>query len=851
MATTAFDIPPAKGCRKKLLQLKFSFANQISQLEIGTLKLETYRNLIIHQNLDALLSHTFYYFAGLSTMVRLCCFAHGNYRSLRVCTDGIRCEFAHSKEEERLESQAELHCYRSLATQEAKTRFIRGEIGSKIILQKNRWEAKAAIIHNIIDQKNQWEAKANAIWSTQTNSRWHDLQKPVQHVTWDNKKDLSSVPYMVSPKADGVRKMLLCERTTGDIYLMGTNSKTPVQVAGAKGNTIRGFVLDTEEVILSSGDRLVVAFDVLAIDYGALGRLSIAGGWDVGTLSLFLLPKPHKVLTINSLEQRYQLLKDLVGTISMSHLIVKPLWPTSKTEFVWKMYSSLPYPVDGLIFVPMSAKNSSSKKTLRTFKWKPTDKLTIDVAVGDGSALTNEPSGKVFVPYLYSPPRRDYTWQSDYSSLYSDLAQITRARHAPFQVDCKANGEVFVQEVQRQHYAVFSDLESDDDIRLTNAEDLAAINRQRRLENELWLKESGSCGNEECFCTEVFPSGNAVSHCNLCGVLVVNTHQACLDCNGQGGRQAMRESSVLIPPEDSAWAAHQIIEVKFDICTGTFHFIRIRRDRLMANSAEQIKYILELQLRPIGLSDLSFYSEESRACDISPLVLPYRIPTKGKSKFKSLRDLHHGIKGTIYRLFGGNLIVDACCGGLHDKSNWEESGSKQVLAIDQDSEQLERAKERIQNARERPSTVAIQIVHADLSQPCSLGKAARAMWTDTTDKSRGQADTQLLGKNDEFHNAESVIDTVFCHFALHFFWATRETSSTFLQNLVPLLRDSGLFVVTYMRAEIIREQKIVKILNDDGEVEFEAKLHQQDENVQVFVASIGKRTLKVLSTMTR
>jgi hypothetical protein len=42
-----------------------------------------------------------------------------------------------------------------------------------------------------------------------------------------------------------------------------------------------------------------------------------------------------------------------------------------------------------------------------------------------------------------------------------------------------------------------------------------------------------------------------------------------------------------------------------------------------------------------------------------------------------------------------------------------------------------------------------------------------------------------------------------------------------------------------MRAENIRERKIVKILNDDGEVEFEAKL-QQNENVEVFVASIRK-----------
>jgi hypothetical protein len=134
---------------------------------------------------------------------------------------GIRCEFAHSKEEELLESQVELHCYRSLTTHDAKTRFLRRKIRSKIVLQENRWEAKAAIMSKIIHKKNQWEAMANDMWSIQTHtSWWRDLQEPVQHVTWGNKNDFSSVPYMVSPKADGVRKMLLCERSTGDIYLI-------------------------------------------------------------------------------------------------------------------------------------------------------------------------------------------------------------------------------------------------------------------------------------------------------------------------------------------------------------------------------------------------------------------------------------------------------------------------------------------------------------------------------------------------------------------------------------------------------------------------------------------------------
>jgi hypothetical protein len=523
-------------------------------------------------------------------MVRKC----NHHHRPHGCRYGIKCEFAHSKEEELLESKAELHSYRSLAAQDVKTRFIRGEIISKIIHQKNRWEANA-----------------NATWSSaQTNSWWHKLQKPVQHVTWDNKNDLSSVPYMVSPKADGVRKILLCERSAGDIYLIGTNNKKPVQVAGAKGSWIRGFVLDTEEVILSSGDRLVVAFDVLAIDSSAVNMLARYPSTRSSSV-LRKAKKVHKVLTINSLEQRYQLLKEIVATVSMSHLIVKPLWPTSETEFVWKMSSSLPYPVDGLIFVPMSAKNSSSKKNL-TFKWKPTDKLTIDLAVG--SAITNEPRGEVFIPYLHAPSSR---WEGGHPTSSRDLGLVIHHGHAPFHLDCRNRAEVCVQ-VEGEHYGDFSELlvereetereETANDIHLINVKDLDAINRQRKLENELWLEESGNCGNEDCFCTEVLPSGNSVSHCILCGVLVVNTHEACLNCNGQVARPIIEESSVLIPPDDSAWAAHQIIEVHFDICTATFRFIRIRRDRLVANSPKQIKYILELQLRPVGLSDLSFHS---------------------------------------------------------------------------------------------------------------------------------------------------------------------------------------------------------------------------------------------------
>jgi hypothetical protein len=342
------------------------------------------------------------------------------------------------------------------------------------------------------------------------------------------------------------------------------------------------------------------------------------------------------------------------------------------------------------------------------------------------------------------------------------------------------------------------------------------------------------------------PQDTRYSYCSVCGIQVVNTHETfyetCMSCNGQEAQlnttRLWQESSLVIPVHDSAWAAHQLVEVLFDVDNGIFRYLRIRRDRKVANSASLIKSIINLQLRPVKLSDLSFQAGKTTATHPSPMV-PYRASTKVKSEFKHLRNLHHDIKAILYKLFGGSMVVDACCGGLTDHASWEAAGVKQVIAIDQDSQQLQNGRERLLNSAKVSPIAHIKIVNADLSKLCNLEEAISAVSTEAHDESQKQNDIQ---PPTEIGN--SVIDAIFCHFALHFFWETRESSTVFLQNLVPLLRDSGLFVVTYMRSDVIRQQKHVKILNDDGEVEFEAKL--QGEKIQVHVASIGTTHFETL-----
>jgi hypothetical protein len=134
--------------------------------------------------------------------------------------------------------------------------------------------ATRAVSRNILDKKTR-EQSIDWRWTLDEAGRFKQDQEPVTHLNWSNKSALASKSYMVTPKANGERMMLFCERVTGNVYLIGSNDAMmdPVMVE-EKTNAIHGFVLDVEKVCNPAGERLIVAFDVLAIDYAAACLLS-------------------------------------------------------------------------------------------------------------------------------------------------------------------------------------------------------------------------------------------------------------------------------------------------------------------------------------------------------------------------------------------------------------------------------------------------------------------------------------------------------------------------------------------------------------------------------------------------
>ena len=169
--------------------------------------------------------------------------------------------------------------------------------------------------------------------------------------------------------------------------------------------------------------------------------------------------------------------------------------------------------------------------------------------------------------------------------------------------------------------------------------------------------------------------------------------------------------------------------------------------------------------------------------------------------------LHHRhIKQLLYSLFGSASSMDLCCGKLLDIGSYADAKMHKVLAVDIDKEALKIAKLN----QSKCSNCEVTLLQADLSIPNSL--------VDIVTKA----------------------SSIFCHFAVHYFFASVESTSTFITNFLPLLEDNGLVIVTYMEGDSIRNN-LPCLITSNGEIEFSAtKLIDSDEKINVYIKSIGQ-----------
>ena len=88
---------------------------------------------------------------------------------------------------------------------------------------------------------------------------------PVTQHTRENLPLLTNHHYMIGPKANGTRSLLLCESETSHFYLL-SHSAPPRQLEESyAGHKHKGSLFDVAVVSICSDTRLIVAFDVCCL----------------------------------------------------------------------------------------------------------------------------------------------------------------------------------------------------------------------------------------------------------------------------------------------------------------------------------------------------------------------------------------------------------------------------------------------------------------------------------------------------------------------------------------------------------------------------------------------------------
>ena len=531
---------------------------------------------------------------------------------------------------------------------------------------------------------------------------WKSQHCVPKQLTLENMSVLENENYFISLKADGTPVALYCDIETGSFHKIsstfGEFSNSSIDGSRSK---IGGFLIDAEEVVISPGCVVFLAYDLLAIDFAAL---SYFGMTDFVKSDLTNIRKPKM---IGSIIERHRVLGAIVSQSNLPNLIVKPIYNAHECADVWKIKEKFPYPVDGLIFSPpkqIRQKNTcfhlncSDTFSLPTLKWKPLEDLTLDVAVGDVSESNDSTS---------------------YSNVY--LYKPNAKRGIPIN---------HIKHVRHSQHVLFDFTVSDTSTPLQF--------------------------------TEV-------------------VEDSCIQ--------------IQVPKKDSLWAPFSIVEGLLDIQHQTMQFKRIRRDRKQANTIAEANEIISAIMSAIKLSDLKFSVKNpsgSLAIQSFNECLLYRLPQdKHTSCFLNLREMHFRIKGILYRLYGGNSIIDAACGGLPDMDNWIVAGIKDILALEKNKMLVAQAKERLKAGAARRRNFKCDVLAVDLAVPQNLSCSQKS--------------------------------SIFCNFAIHHFWDSEENTSAFFNNLIPILMPQGYFVVTYMNGDYLPRDTDVQILNERGLLEFGAR----------------------------
>ncbi|OEU08649.1 hypothetical protein FRACYDRAFT_249545 [Fragilariopsis cylindrus CCMP1102] len=454
------------------------------------------------------------------------------------------------------------------------------------------------------------------------------------HLTHDKIHYLENYDYVVGPKAVGERMLLLwLGKTNKHLYLIspaklhnvGYNSfgyfyddneafliQNGVELEGDYNGNIDNFLLETEVVTEGTPSyQVVLAFDIVDIPSETYTKYQRhREGCD-----LFNQYGGRGQRRINdSYIKRHELLREIVEKISTPGLFVRPVVSANKSYNMWKdHWNNLPYKTDGLVFTPVFYNDYHNdsyliKNSRSVLKWKPSNELTIDVAIG-GPQERNQTHTR-FLTYIYE--------RDTYSRFIppQNISDSVQGCHWSLHVDTWSFPVKFLRENGNSE-----NIGIDDDVHDADREDRISIANDRMDESYEWLK-SRSCSLESCCCGEELPVANRkIMHCSKCGILgvadaemdFVCRSECCPDQSMFGGtdiNNTMSRCTLMVPNDCVELAKHGIVEViprfvgdrgNVELC-----FKRVRKDLQRANAISVANEIMDLIRRNVSLEEVQF-----------------------------------------------------------------------------------------------------------------------------------------------------------------------------------------------------------------------------------------------------
>lgn len=180
-----------------------------------------------------------------------------------------------------------------------------------------------------------------------------------------------------------------------------------------------------------------------------------------------------------------------------------------------------------------------------------------------------------------------------------------------------------------------------------------------------------------------------------------------------------------------------------------------------------------------------------------PVSLDVLVKFTKKSRivyYKNLRFMHNRIKQALYNKYTKNTssLLELCCGKGGDLNKWIFNKIKRVDCFDSDGNSLVELRKRVDQAQ------------------CNIIVNSREL--DLT----GTSAKKIIKEY-----AKECYNNVCCHFAIHYFFKSRELFESFISIVDDNLEIGGKFIITFMDKTRILElmgNQCKKICDDNGDV---------------------------------